>query len=155
MKNIIYSSAGILLLFFTGCAAASMSPVAITKPSERLQVGDSIIVDSVSASSFPLQVGDRVLIRGHYTLQSRRSAVLALFLSPDRTAERFPPTQEQQTYAKDLRTLEIATGSGAFALECSANGGETFQISLIGDKTKDTFGSTIFKLAKPQKTIPL
>lgn len=155
MKTIIYSSAGILLLFFTGCATASMSPVSITKPSERLQVGDAIVVDSVSASSFPLQIGDRVLIRGHYTLRSRPSAVLALFLTHNRTAERFPATPEQQTYAKDLRTLEIATGSGTFALECTANGGETFQISLIGDRTKDTFGSTIFKVAKPKIASPL
>ncbi len=142
-------SATLWLLLLTGCATLGLSRVAFSKPHDRSQGGDAIIVESVSASSFPLQRGDRVLVRGRYSLQTRPSAILSLYHAQDGSAERFPPTRRQQADTQFRRTQDIAGGSGSFELECIANSGSTFQLSLIDVQARDTFGTAIFKLEAP------
>ncbi len=149
MKQPYVTLIGLSLLLFTGCATLGLSNAPFSKPQGRFEGADSIVVESVSASSLPLQEGDRVVVRGRYSLQTRSNAMLALFLTPDRTTERFPATRKQQADAQFRKTRDISVGSGTFELECMANGGGVFQVSLIGTQSRDTFGSAIFTLEAP------
>src|SRR5262245_51754569 len=91
-----------------GQAAEQVSGVAFVLGPKHFSDGDAIIIEHVSATSPNFAVGDRVTVRGRYTLSSEEKAKLCLYLTTSKDVGPKPVSPTQTTEAKK--------GSGTFEL---------------------------------------
>src|SRR5450432_1683080 len=108
MKKLSVMLLGICFLALVGFAATGLSAIQFKITSQQYEAGDSIIVDQVLATSSVLKVGDTVVVRGRYFLQSKPQATLGFFLTTKGPSEPTPVSPKQKK--------EIVAGSGTFEL---------------------------------------
>jgi hypothetical protein len=108
MKTALGFAVGLLVTAAVGLAAEEVLEVAFALGPKHFSDGDAIIIEHVSATSPNFAVGDRVTVRGRYTLSSDEKAKLCLYLtaSSDVGPEPVSPTQK----------TEVKKGSGTFEL---------------------------------------
>ena len=120
-------------------------PVSITVGVNFFKYGDSITITEVKATSPDLKWGDKVIVKGYYTLATEPKARLCLFA----TAVKGPGTGP----IRSGQTISITKGEGAFelseTLECDGRLHVTFY-SVPGGKP---FGGVYFGTAKQMEEI--
>src|SRR5687767_13625119 len=78
--RLLLSLLGTALFGSTGYTA-ELSPIPFRITSQKFEPDDSITIHEVIASSPQLKVGDTVIVRGTYRLQSQGRALLGFFLT--------------------------------------------------------------------------
>ena len=73
-------------------------PFKITR--QQFEAGDSIVLRQVLSTSSALKVGDTVVGRGQYRLESHSRATLGLFLTMSAPNELTPISPKQRTFFK-------------------------------------------------------
>ena len=108
MKKALGLVVGFFITVPLGFSAERLSTAAFALGPKHFRGDDAITIESVSATSPNLAVGDKVTVRGRYTLASEEKARLCLYLTTDNTvgAEAESPTQK----------TEVKKGSGTFEL---------------------------------------
>jgi hypothetical protein len=136
MKN--YPKLGIILLLSTAVvlAAEALSPISVALGPTEFAEGDALVVDQVLASSPKLEIGDRVLVRGRYTLASQPEAKLGLSLT--RTQSRAP------VRISPGANMQIARGSGDFELIYEVTEIGCMRVALSNLTDGKSFGTIYF-----------
>src|SRR4051812_22392884 len=88
--------------------AAELSPIRFRITSQQFEPGDVVVIDEVLATSPDLNIGDTVVVRGRYRLESRPAAKLGFFLTTNGPSDPTPIAPQQQAAIKE--------GSGTFEL---------------------------------------
>ena len=107
--------------------------------------GDSITITEVKATSPDLKAGDKVIVKGHYTLSSKPKASLCLFLTASTGSGAGPIHPEQQ--------LNIAKGEGEFELSETLEGDGHLHVTFYSVPDGKDFGGMYFGTAKQMKEI--
>jgi hypothetical protein len=89
-------------------AAQALSEVTVGLGPAEFSGGDLVIIDKVLSTSPALEIGDRVVVRGRYTLASRSAAKLGLSLTRTQTREPVP--------ISPAANKQVTRGSGEFEL---------------------------------------
>ncbi len=108
MKTLLWLVLGLTITACLGAAGPELSDVSFVLGSKKFKDGDAIFIHQVRATSPKLEIGDTVVVRGRFDLQSKEKATLALYLTQTEGdgEERVSPTQR----------MEIKKGTGAFEL---------------------------------------
>ena len=129
-----------------GAAFAESAPqrTSFVLGQSKFLAGDRIVIDEVWSTSPKFSVGDKVLVRGHYTLSSRDDATLSLFVT----------TFEQVSVAvgKD-QTLSVHSGSGSFEVSCEIRNEGTLHVSFYSADSGRPFGGIYFGTKEQMKRI--
>src|SRR3954469_9759156 len=130
------------LLFVTACLngeVPQLSQVSVNLGLQTFADGDSIVVRKVLATSPRMDVGDTVVVRGRYVLQSQESANVGLSLTQ---TQDFEPTK-----ISPAANTKAERGTGDFEL--------TFQVVHVGclhvtfsNPEKKSFGTVYFGTAE-------
>ena len=105
---IVIGASSLFLTAGVAFAAQALSEVAVAFGPKEFSDGDSIVIDQVLSTSPKLEIGDQVLIRGHYTLMSQSSAKLGLSLTRTQSREPVP--------ISPAANKQISKGKGEFEL---------------------------------------
>ena len=99
---------GLVITACLGAAGPEFSDVSFVLGPKKFREGDGIIIRQVQSTSPKLEIGDKVVVRGHFALQSEEKAVLALYRTriEDCSKEHIAPTQR----------ILVKQGTGEFAL---------------------------------------
>lgn len=117
---------------------AGLSPVPFVTSRSQFSAGDGITLQQVLASSPRLESGDRVLVRGNYTLQSRASALLMLSLTRNAPGS-------WDAVSPSSRINITAAGSGTFELAYEIKQPGSLHVSFYGTGTDgNSFGGVYF-----------
>jgi len=106
--------------------------------------GDSISITEVKATSPDLKTGDKVSVKGHYTLASQPKASLCLFQS-DKGSGATPIRPEQQ--------ISITKGRGDFELSETLESEGYLHVSFYPVPAGEPFGGLYFGTAKQMEKI--
>jgi hypothetical protein len=98
--------------------------------------GDAIEITELWATSRQMKVGDEVVVRGRYRLQSRESARLALSLTASESGVwlRRSSTQSEM----------VERGTGEFDLSCEIQAAGRLHVSFYPDGFGSSFGGVYF-----------
>ena len=97
--------------------------------------GDSITIQTVLASSPALAVGDTVVVRGTYSLQTQASANLGLSITTSSPTPYTLPSSSRQS---------IAAGSGSFELQIVIPVTGTYHVTFYSTTSGSSFGGIYF-----------
>ena len=126
---------GILCLRLVGHAAdLSVIPFEVVRP--QFEAGDSIVIQEVRATSPQLKIGDTVVVRGQYRLQSKPKAKVGLHLTSRGPSGPTRVLPEQQ--------VEIAAGSGSFELKHVVAKAGDLHVSFYPVPSGSSFGGVYF-----------
>lgn len=120
----------------TDAGRTGPSPIAFKTSRAQFADGDSIVIQEVAASSPELKVGDTVIVRGVYRLESAPEAMLGLSLTTrgPGPATRIAPHQRQK----------IAAGEGAFELKHVVPAEGSLHVSFYPARGGSSFGGVYF-----------
>ncbi len=107
--------------------------------------GDSISITEVKATSPDLKPGDKVIVKGRYTLSSAPEASLCLFLTAAKGPGRSRIHPEQR--------LKIAKGEGEFELSETLQYDGYLHVAFYAAPQGKPFGGMYFGTAKQMKEI--
>lgn len=107
--------------------------------------GDSITITEVKATSPDLKTGDKVTVKGRYTLSSRPKATLSLFA----TDAKGPGKQETLPEQK----IEITAGKGEFELSITLKYDGYLHVTFYSVPDGKPFGGLYFGTAKQMEEI--
>jgi hypothetical protein len=107
--------------------------------------GDSITITEVKATSPDLKAGDKVIVKGHYTLSSKPKASLCLFVTATKGPGRAEVYPEQRTY--------ITTGQGEFELSNTPEYDGYLHVTFYSVPEGKPFGGVYFGTAEQMKEI--
>ncbi|MES2694765.1 MAG: hypothetical protein V4773_14935 [Verrucomicrobiota bacterium] len=107
---------GLLLTAVIAFAAQAVAPIPAALGPAEFTDGDSIVIEEILGTSPAMEIGDRVLVRGRYTLASQAEAKLGLSLT--RTQVKVPVPILPGSNKR------VAKGSGKFEL--------VYDVSQIG-----------------------
>ena len=107
--------------------------------------GDSITITEVKATSPDLKAGEKVIVKGHYTLSSQPKASLSLFMTATKGPGIGPIHPEQQR--------EITKGEGKFELSETLEGDGYLHVTFYSVSDGKGFGGIYFGTAKQMKEI--
>lgn len=93
------------VLFAPVSYAADLLSVGFRITSQQFEPGDSIIIEEVLATSPQMKIGDTVIVRGKYHLQSKPKAALGFFLTT------MGPSGSTRVEPYQRRNLDVASGS--------------------------------------------
>jgi hypothetical protein len=124
-----------------GCTTVGLRAIPFTVASQSFENGDSLIVEQVLSSSPELRLGDKVVIRGRYRLDSRPMAVLGLHIT---TTEQIGPTP-----VSPKQRMEVASGTGTFELEHEIAYPGSLHVSFYGHPYGSSFGGVYFGRIQP------
>ena len=143
MKTLLRLLIGLCLAACVASARAELSPVSFVVGKRQFKSGDSIVIDQVLATSPKLEVGAKVVVRGHYQLASSAKARLGLFVThrSPAGADAFAPSQ--------LAPAENANGS--FELSCEITYDGDPHVSFYPASGGESFGGVYFS-ASAQKS---
>ena len=128
--------------------AAKPDTVIVVEPARGVQffcLGDSISITAVKATSPHLRAGDKVVVKGHYTLSSRPKAALCLFATATKGSGKGPIRPEQK--------LAITKGDGDFELSETLEGDGYLHLTFYSVPQGKPFGGMYFGTAKQMKEI--
>ena len=141
MKKPIILLAGICFAALVGYAASNLREIPFKITSQQFEAGDSIAVQQVIAASPELKVGDTVVVRGKYHLQSRAKASLGFFLTTKGPSARTTISPKQQS--------EVEAGDGTFELEHVIPAEGRLHVSFYPRSNGSSFGGVYFGSATP------
>ena len=119
------------------CSAAQpLREIPFEITSQQFEAGDSIILQQVLATSPALKVGDTVVIRGRYRLESHSQAMLGFFLTTNGPSEATPISPKQRA--------DIMAGEGTFQLEHVVPADGRLHVSFYGGPRGSSFGELYF-----------
>lgn len=121
----------------TNAPERELLPLRFSIDRRRLGAGDEIEILQVWASSPRLAVGDQVVVRGRYHLQSESDAYICLFVTtngPARTPVR--ATQRQR----------VVNGPGNFELSCEIAAEGRPHVSFYSTTTRSNLGGVYFSV---------
>ena len=107
--------------------------------------GDSITITEVKATSADLKIGDKVVVKGRYTLASQPKASLCLFTTVKKDAETSKTRPEQ--------TIAITAGQGEFELSKTLEADGYLHVSFYAVPTGKSFGDLYFGTAPQMEEI--
>jgi hypothetical protein len=136
MKTILRLLFGLSLAACVASARAELSPVSFVVGKQQFKSGDSIVIDQVAATSPKLDVGAKVVVRGHYRLASVGKAKLGLFVT-HRT-----PVGEEKVGREQLKQVE--SPGGAFELSCEISAAGDIHVSFYPASGEASFGGVYF-----------
>lgn len=116
--------------------AADLLPVGFRITSQEFEPGDSIIIEEVLATSPQMKVGDTVIVRGKYHLQSKLKATLGFFLTTKGPSgsTRVEPYQRQN----------VDGASGSFELKHVVPAEGRLHVSFYPRPSGSSFGGVYF-----------
>jgi hypothetical protein len=141
MKKLSLLFSGICFAALVGYAATGLREIAFKITNQQFEAGDSIVVEQVMATSPELKIGDTVVVRGRYSLQSRPQAALGFFLSTKGPSGPTPISPKQKK--------EIAAGTGTFELEHVVPADGSLHVSFYPVPNGSSFGGVYFEAATP------
>lgn len=141
MKKLSLLLSGICFAALVGYAATDLREIHFKITSQQFDAGDSIVIEQVLATSPELKIGDTVLVRGRYTLQSRPRAALGFFLTTNGPSEPTPISPKQMQ--------AIAAGTGTFELEHVVAADGSLHVSFYPSPRGSSFGGVYFASATP------
>lgn len=149
----------LLLLAVAGCASGPVPEIAVTPSQPQFAAGDSITIEQVLGTA-PIKAGDRVVVRGRYTLASQREANLMLTLFAGTGAK---PTDTIETGIAALKRdatvvqpqlrprepqresiMRISKGTGKFELALRPDYAGELALILVPPEGGRTFGKVLF-----------
>ncbi len=133
-----------LITALAGLAAAEVSGVPFVLGPKHFSDGDAIIIEQISATSSNFAVGDRVTVRGRYTLSSEERAKLCLYLTTSSDVGPEPVSPTQRT--------EVKKGSGTFELAETLQHPGHLHLSFYGSGGK-RLGTVYFGTEQQMKEI--
>jgi len=133
-----------LITALAGIAAEEVSGVAFVLGPKHFSAGDAIIIEHISATSPNFAVGDKVLVRGRYTLSSEEEARLCLYLTTSGDVGPEPIAATQRT--------EVRKGSGAFEFALILRHPGHLHLSFYGSYGK-RLGTVYFGAERQMKEI--
>lgn len=89
---------------------------------QRFESGDSITIENVLATSPNFGIGDKVVVRGRYNLNSQDKARPGLFVT---SARELGPTKVSPS-----QMTSVSKGSGDFQLECEVQQAGVLHVSF-------------------------
>src|ERR1051326_1427916 len=119
--------------------AADLVSVPFRMTDQQFAAGDSIVIEEVIASSPRMEIGDTVIVRGRYHLQSKPRASLGFFLATKGPSDPTPIAPQQQ--------LKINQGSGTFELKHVVPAEGYLHISFYPLPGGPSFGGVYFAAA--------
>ncbi|HET7536875.1 MAG TPA: hypothetical protein VFJ90_10500 [Candidatus Didemnitutus sp.] len=139
MKTSLRFLLGFVLVASLAAAVIELPAVSFTLGPSRFRQGDQIVIDQVLASSPKFELGDRVMVRGHYVLTSESKASISLFLThtEDRKREFVAPEQ----------SAKIMTGEGRFELAYDVKYPGVLHVSFYRASDGQAFGGVYFGTA--------
>jgi len=139
MKTLLRLLVGLSLAACVASAHAELSPVSFVVGKQQFKPGDSIVIDQVLATSPKLEVGAKVVVRGHYRLASAAKARLGLFVTHHAKAGADPYAPSQ------MAPVEGANGS--FELSCEITYEGDPHVSFYPAPNGESFGGVYFSAA--------
>ena len=118
------------------CATIGQRRVSFAVSSEQFIEGDAIVIREVVSTSGDLRLGDKVVVRGDYQLQSHAKAALCLFITT-RGPSRATAVLPQQR-------VEVAAGRGHFELQHELHDAGALHISFYPLPSGSSFGGVYF-----------
>ena len=125
--------------------AVQQKIIQVTEGVKFFRDGDSITITEVKATSSDLKVGDKVIVKGRYTLSSRPKATLSLFA----TETKGPGTEETRPEQK----IGISAGKGELELSIMLKYDGYLHITFYAVPDGKPFGGLYFGTAKQMKEI--
>jgi hypothetical protein len=130
------SSASVPAAPSASAAAPKVHTVAFEVRRASFAVGDDVRIDAILSESADIRDGGHYVVRGKYTLASRKRAQLALFATSGATEV----TPE---------SVAIGAGSGAFEFDVAVRRAGYMRISFIPVEGGEGFGGTTFGRGTP------
>jgi hypothetical protein len=132
---------GLCVAALASYAASAMRDIPFTITSQQFEGRDSITIESVSATSPELKVGDTVVVRGRYHLETNLRAKLGFFLTTSGPSAPTPIAPKQQA--------QIVAGDGTFELEHVVSMAGRLHVSFYEVPRGSSFGGVYFGPAHP------
>jgi hypothetical protein len=126
-------------------AIAQPEIIQVTVGVKFFRDGDSITITEVKATSPDLKTGDKVIVKGHYTLASKPKASLSLF----ETAKKGPGEAE----IRPEQRIGISNGLGEFELSTTLEYDGYLHVTLYSVPEGKSFGGLYFGTAKQMEDI--
>jgi len=145
MKSLRRSLIGFCLVACAGLFGAELSTVPFFVGKQQFKPGDAIVIDQVLATSPRLDVGTKMVVRGHYRLATADKARLGLFLT-----HRGFSSSSGDASAASQTALAVHDG-GSFELSCEITYEGDPHISFYPASAGEAFGGIYFSPV-PQKS---
>lgn len=142
MKTLLRLMVGLSLAACFASGDAELSPVSFVLGKQQFELGDSIVIDQILATTATLEVGARVVVRGHYKLGSSAKAKLGLFITHRSAAGADASAGSQTTLVEDA--------SGSFELACEIKHIGNAHVSFYPATGGRSFGGVYFSTAVPE-----
>lgn len=126
-------------------SAVQQKIIQVTIGPKFFQDGDSIIITEIKAISPDLKTGDKVTVKGSYTLASKPKATLSLFA----TDTQGPGKEESQPEQKK----DISSGQGEFELSITLKCDGYLHVTFYSVPDGKPFGGLYFGTAKQMEEI--
>ena len=139
MKMLQRLLVGLSLAACVASVRAELSSVSFLVGKQQFNSGDSIVIDEVLATSPKLEVGSKVVVRGHYRLASSGKARLGLFVT------HLSPAGKDVTAPSQVARIEGASGS--FELSCDITYEGSPHVSFYPAPGGESFGGVYFSAA--------
>src|SRR6266576_1047132 len=124
MKTAVQLIIGLLVATAPGLAAEELAEVQFALGPMHFSGGDEIVIERVLATSPNLGAGDKVTVRGRYSLASHEKARLCLYLTTEISAGPEPESPAQ--------VAEVKRGSGTFELTKTMKNPGHLHLSFYG-----------------------
>jgi hypothetical protein len=138
MKKLLQLLVGLCLIACAASASAALSPVSFVIGKQQFKAGDCIMIDQVLTTSARLEVGAKVVVRGHCQLASAAKANVGLFLTHRSPAKADESAQSQ--------VATVRKGSGSFELACEIKYEGDIHVSFYPESGGDAFGGVYFSV---------
>ena len=148
MKFAATAMASFCILFAVSAfsdTAAQQAIIQVTLGVKFFSDGDSITITEVKATSPDLKTGDKVIVKGRYTLSSNPKASLSLFVTDTKGPGKGEIRPEQN--------VGISKGQGEFELSTTLEYGGYLHITFYSVADGKPFGGLYFGTAKQMEEI--
>ena len=136
MKRTLSLIVSVVCLVTVFAQAADLSPIPFRVTSQKFKSGDRIVIREVLATSPRLKVGDTVIVRGEYHLESKSEAALGFFLTTNGPSGATRTAPEQRAVAH--------AGTGSFELKHVIPAEGRLHVSFYPRPSGSSFGGVYF-----------
>jgi len=126
-------------------SAIQQKIIQVTEGVKYFSDGDSIAITEVKATSPDLKTGDKVIVKGHYTLSSKPKASLSLFATDKKGPGKGETRPEQK--------IDISASQGEFELSTTLEYDGCLHVTFYSIAEGKPFGGLYFGTAKQMEEI--